>query len=118
VPDFYLRAPLRVHRAAGYIADTDSPRGIQDMTAIDLPRLKRPVDLVRWLVSAGLLTGLVLAVYLVLVQFEAKRECRGGAFSAGFSRGFDVRRCDLVVRRFGRDIGVRVPLPRLLSDVP
>ena len=25
---------------------------------------------------------------------------------------------DLVVRTLGRDIGVRVPLPRLLSDVP
>jgi hypothetical protein len=94
------------------------------MTTIELPRLTRPVDLAipvdlfRWLVRAGLLAGLVFSVCLVLVQFEAKRECRGGAFSAEFSRAFDVRRCDLVVRRFGRDIGVRFPLPRLLSDVP
>jgi hypothetical protein len=55
--------------------------------------------------------GLVLAVYLVLVQFEAKRECRGGAFSAGFGRGFDVQRGDVVIRRFGLEIG-RVQLPR------
>jgi hypothetical protein len=81
------------------------------MSTIELPRLKRPVDLVRLLVRAGFVGGLVLAVYLVLVQFEAKRECRGGAFSAGFGRGFDVQRCDVVIRRFGLEIG-RVQLPR------
>jgi hypothetical protein len=82
------------------------------MTTIELPRLARPAALIRRLVGAGLMCGLVGALYLVLVQFEASKECRGGAFSAGFSRGFDVRRCDLVIRRFGQDIGVRFPLPR------
>jgi hypothetical protein len=57
------------------------------------------------------MSGLVLAVYLVVAQFDAVKECRGGAFSAGFSRGFDGRRCDIVIRRFGRGVG-HVPLPR------
>jgi hypothetical protein len=75
------------------------------MTAIDIARPKRPADLVRWLVRAGVMSALVLALYMALAQFSASRECRGGAFSSAFSRGFDVRRCDLVIRRFGREVG-------------
>jgi hypothetical protein len=79
------------------------------MTVIDIARPKRPADLVRWLVRAGVMSALVLALYVALAQFSASRECRGGAFSSAFSRGFDVRRCDLVISRFGSEIG-RVPL--------
>jgi hypothetical protein len=39
-----------------------------------------------------LISGLEFADYVVMEQFDAVRECRGGAFSAGFSRGFDVQR--------------------------
>jgi hypothetical protein len=56
------------------------------------------------------MSAVVFALYVVLVQFSGAKECHGGAFSHGFSRGFDVRRCDFVVRRFGSEIG-RVPLP-------
>jgi hypothetical protein len=80
------------------------------MATIALPHVERPAHLILWLVRAGLMPGLLLVLCLVLVQFEASKECRGGAFSAGFSRGFDIRSCDLVIRRFGRDIGLRVPL--------
>ncbi|SIO61521.1 hypothetical protein SAMN05443247_08854 [Bradyrhizobium erythrophlei] len=76
------------------------------MTTIALPKYQRPSDLVRW---TGVALALALAACLVLAQFDAAKECRGGGFSAGFSRGFDVRRCDFVVRRFGHEIG-RVPL--------
>jgi hypothetical protein len=82
------------------------------MSTIELTHLKRPVDLVRWLVSAGFVGGLVFAVYLVLVQFEVSKECRGGAFSSGFGPGFDGRRCDIVIGRIGSEFEVRVPLPR------
>jgi hypothetical protein len=82
------------------------------MTAIELPRPERPVDLFRRLVGAGLVLGaLVLALSVDVRQFEASKECRG-AFSSGFGGGFDVRRCDLVIRSFGRDIGLHFPLPR------
>jgi hypothetical protein len=82
------------------------------MNAITIPRPERPADLFRRLLGAGLMLGaLVFALSGDVVQFEASKECRGGAFSAGFSRGFDVRRCDLVIRRFGRDIGLHFPLP-------
>jgi len=73
------------------------------MTTIELPKYQRPSDLFRWLVRTGVV-ALALVACLVLAQ-----ECRGGGFSAGFSRGFDVERCDLVVRRFGHEIA-RVPL--------
>jgi hypothetical protein len=77
------------------------------MNTIALPR--HNLDLIRRLVRSGLMSGLVLALSLCVLQFEASKECRGGGFSAGFSRGFDVRRCDLVV---GGDVGFRIPLPR------
>jgi hypothetical protein len=79
------------------------------MTTIELPRHTRLADLIRWLVRAGVMSGLAFALYIVVAQFSASKECRGGAFSAAFSRDFDVRRCDLVVRRFGHEIA-RVPL--------
>lgn len=66
---------------------------------------------VRWLVLAGLLPALVLALVVTLWPTEAKKECRGGAFSSGFSAGFDVRSCDLVVKRSGQVI-VQLPLLR------
>jgi hypothetical protein len=81
------------------------------MSMISLPRYERPADLIRWLVRAGVMSGVAFALYIVLAQFSASKECRGGAFSAAFSRDFDVRRCDLVVKRFGRDIGLRISLP-------
>ena len=82
------------------------------MTTITLPRHERPANLIRRLIRDGLIPSLALTLYLVLVQFEASKECRGGAFSAGFGGGFDVHRCDLVVRRIGSDRGLRIPLPQ------
>jgi len=46
-----------------------------------------------------------------LPQFDAKKECRGGAFSAAFSSGFDISHCDIVVRKAGTEVA-RVPLPQ------
>jgi hypothetical protein len=83
------------------------------MTTIALPCPVRPADLFRRLVGAGLvLSALVFALSGDVVQFEASKECRG-AFSSGFGGGFDMRRCDVVVRRIGGDAGVRIPLPQL-----
>jgi hypothetical protein len=70
----------------------------------------RPVDRWRRLVRVGWIPALVFALSGDVMQFEASRECRGGAFSSGFSAGFDVRRCNVVVRRFGDDL-FKVPLP-------
>jgi hypothetical protein len=81
------------------------------MNTITIPRPER--NLFRRLVGAVLVLGaLVLARSGDVVQFEASKECRGGAFSAGFGGGFDVHRCDLVVRRIGSDRGLRIPLPQ------
>jgi hypothetical protein len=82
------------------------------MNTITIPRPERPADLFRRLVGAGLVLGaLVVALSADVMQFEASKECRG-AFSSGFGGGFDVRRCDVVIRWFGRDIGLHFPLPR------
>jgi hypothetical protein len=72
-------------------------------------RPTKPADLVRRMVLAGL-SALVVGLAVELPRFDAK-ECRGGAFSSGFSIDFDVRRCDLVIHKTGREIA-RVPLPR------
>jgi hypothetical protein len=75
--------------------------------------VSRPVELVRRLVRAGLMVALVYAVSGDVAQFGASKEC-GGAFSSAFSSGFDVRHCDLVIKRFGDEVG-RLPLPGALD---
>jgi hypothetical protein len=54
----------------------------------------------RGLVLAGAFLAVVAAVVVAL--WPSEFDCRGG-FSAGFSRGFDRHRCDLVVRIAGFD---------------
>jgi len=84
------------------------PPYIEDMNAI---ALRPPLLIVRWLVRVGLLPALVFALSADVWQFEASRDCRG-SFSAGFGTGFDPHRCDLVVRKIGADVEIRVPLPQ------
>jgi hypothetical protein len=79
------------------------------MTVIDLPSLSGPAKL-RLLICGGFVVALVAAM-IVTFPFEVSRECRGGAFSAAFSRAFDVRRCYLVVRR-GADVVTSIELPQ------
>jgi hypothetical protein len=80
------------------------------MNAIALRRPAIPLTVVWRLIRVGLLPALVFALSADVQQFEASRDCRG-AFSAGFSRGFDTHRCDLVLRKIGTDVKIRVPLP-------
>jgi hypothetical protein len=63
-----------------------------------------------WLVRFGLFAALVLSLVVAAYQFEAKREC-GGAFSRGFSNGFDVHRCEVIVHQIGTGWRIRIPLP-------
>jgi len=57
----------------------------------------------------------VFVLYLVARQFEAEKQFRNGAFSSAFRDGFDVRRGDLVLKRFNEDTGIRTRLPRWAS---
>jgi hypothetical protein len=82
------------------------------MTTAAMANVGRPADLIRHLVRGGLMAALVFALSADVMQFEASRECRGGAFGGGFSSGFDVRRCSVIIRRIGGDAEIRVPLPR------
>ena len=60
------------------------------------------------LVLVGLLLAIVVAgVIAALETFKISREC-GGAFSQGFSAGFDRYHCQLVIRTTqGRSVLVR-----------
>ena len=102
------------HRACGRTLALLIRPGALNMNEIAIPRPERPVDLTRRLVCAGAMAALVFALSRGVPQFEASKECRGGAFSAGFSLGFDVRRCDLNVKRVGGDLEIRIPLPQSL----
>jgi hypothetical protein len=83
------------------------------MITISLPR-PACVDMVGRLVRAGLLAGLAVTMLIVRPQFEASKECRDGAFNSGFSSGFAVRSCRIVLRRFGE---VLITLPLLKAGV-
>jgi hypothetical protein len=79
------------------------------MPAVAISSGDRPAERWRRLVRAGLLPALVFALSGDVAQFEASKECRGGDFGPGFnSRDFAVRRCDVVVRRFGDELA-RIP---------
>ena len=69
-----------------------------------------PAINLRRLVRAGLL-ALVFALAADAEFFDASRDCRGGAFSSGLSRGFDVQRCSLTLKAVGADFKISVPLP-------
>jgi hypothetical protein len=70
----------------------------------------RPVDRLRRLVVSGLTTAIIAAgVVAVLHTFETSRDCQG-AFSRGFSSGFDRYHCDLHVRIInGPEIAIPSP---------
>jgi hypothetical protein len=69
-------------------------------------RPTRPIALARLLFVAGL-----IAAYAAT---DAARECQGGAFSSAFGKGFDVRRCDLVISVGG--LKLRAPLQQSLAE--
>ena len=63
--------------------------------ALRNPALPRPADWLSRRVRAGLPFAIIIAGVLAVVHnFETSRECRG-AFSGGFSNGFDHYRCVL-----------------------
>jgi hypothetical protein len=79
------------------------------MKEIALP--PSPVGVTRRLVLVGLIQAFAVALAATVHQLDVSKQCRGGAFSSAFASGFDVRRCDLVVRKIGSDAELRIPLP-------
>lgn len=55
--------------------------------------------------------AVVFALVTATQLFDATKECRG-AFSSGFSAGFDVYRCRLTIKAVGTDLKFSIPLPR------
>jgi hypothetical protein len=70
-----------------------------------------PAIVLRRFVRSGLLAALAFALAADAQLFEASKDCRG-SFSRDFSNGFDLYRCDLVVRKIGSEFEIRVPLPQ------
>jgi hypothetical protein len=79
-------------------------------SAPQIQAAQSPIAFLRWAVRAGLICAFVLALVLTAIQLDVSRDCRGG-FSRGFSSGFDVYRCELVVRKIGTNAQFRIPLP-------
>jgi hypothetical protein len=109
-PKCYETVMLRLEPIGLTLIGPDSHGPGTQMASIELPNVRRPV-FARKLALAGLIPALVLASVVGLWSTEAKKECRGGAFSSGFGAGFDVRHCDLVVKRGGQVI-IQLPLSR------
>jgi hypothetical protein len=57
----------------------------------------------------GSLPALVFTIVRTAQPFEIKKECKG-AFNSAFSSGFDIRRCDLVIRHVPTGREMRFPL--------
>jgi hypothetical protein len=105
--------------AIEYLDGNGDSSTVMNVTSIDLPGLRQPVGVTRRLILLGLIPSFAAAVVVAAHWlYEAKKECAGGAFSSAFSSGFDVRHCDLVVKRVSGDEIVRIPLPRqtILDD--
>jgi hypothetical protein len=79
------------------------------MSLVTAPHRGTGIGRVRWLVWAGLMPAIAVALALALLGSDVSRECRSGVFSSGLSSGFDVKRCDLVLRRFGDEL-FRLPV--------
>ena len=58
---------------------------------------------------------LLLAAVLALSPYEASKECKGGAFNAGFGPAFDAQRCDIVLKFGGAGREIRIPLRDILQ---
>ncbi|MES5485937.1 hypothetical protein QMZ05_24555 [Bradyrhizobium sp. INPA03-11B] len=72
------------------------------MTAVAL-RARRPIDVARLLIALGL-----IGAFVAVLATDIRKECRAGAFSSGFSRGFDVGHCEYVIRALGTEVRWRV----------
>ena len=65
----------------------------------------------RWAVWSALFVALACALVATSVQVSLDRQCKGGAFSNGFSAGFDIRRCGIVFEHIPTGAKITIPLP-------
>lgn len=77
----------------------------------------RPIRLVRWAVILGIIAALVYAIAATSFQFRIDREATPGAFSGGFSAGFDIRRCSLEIEHIPTGKKLKFPLPVPACDM-
>jgi hypothetical protein len=65
----------------------------------------------RLIIVLGLLAALVIAAVVAIMDtIDVSRRCHGGAFSSGFSAGFDTRRCEIIVRLVKVGVEAMIPL--------
>jgi hypothetical protein len=70
-----------------------------------------PIAWLRWAVWSALIAALVGAVAATAIQIHLDRSCKGGAFSSGFSSGFDIRRCGITIEHIPTSTKFIIPLP-------
>jgi hypothetical protein len=81
--------------------------------AIGAGRALYPANVwLRWAVWSALIVALVAAIAATTLQFRINRDCKSGAFSSGFSGGFDTRRCGIAVEHVPTGSKITIPLPR------
>ena len=74
--------------------------------------LRRPISWISLLFAMiffGLIAALALGIAQTATQFERSRDCHG-AFSNGFSSGFDVYRCEMTIKHRGTGFKLTIPL--------
>jgi hypothetical protein len=68
-------------------------------------------DWFRLIIVSGLVAALVIAAVVAVIDtIELSRRCQDGAFSSGFSAGYDTRRCEIIVRLAKVGVEVMIPL--------
>src|SRR5262245_19217424 len=70
-----------------------------------------PAGWFRLLIVLGLIAALVIAAVVAVIEtIDVSRRCEGGAFSSGFSAGFQTRRCEIIIRLVRVGVEAMIPL--------
>ena len=70
-----------------------------------------PIAWLRWAVWSALILAIVGALAATSIQVHINRDCKGGAFSGGFSSAFDIRRCGIIIEHIPTGAKITIPLP-------
>jgi hypothetical protein len=82
----------------------------EPVKTIAVPLPISPAIRLRRLVRHGLLPALAFALAADSQLVDISKECRG-AFSSGFSAGFDVHRCKMTIQGVGTNLKISIPMP-------
>jgi hypothetical protein len=73
-------------------------------------RVTVPQSLLRAMILFGIIFAFEAGILTTVNRFQTHRNCTG-AFSTGFSSGFDRYRCELTIRYVGTPLEITIPAP-------